>query len=173
MKHAWELWNHQKFNFTLISCLKFWINLKNKGCFHTFVRHCTTYVCMYKDVWYVYKYTVYTCTYYVCIYMYIGVCNWSMKGYYFSQAIALTGFVYMVELFPATHRSLPGIGLQLFWASGVMSLALLGFLFKNWRYLEVVMSAPCLLAIPMFWYVTTILIINQHYSRNKPALFLY
>lgn len=70
-----------------------------------------------------------------------------------NQAIALVGYVYMVEIFPPSHRTTPSVGLQIFWSAGIMLLALFAFLLKNWRYLELAISIPCLAFLPIYWLV--------------------
>lgn len=63
----------------------------------------------------------------------IGMCN---------MTIALSVYVLMTETFDAAHRDLPTIAVNFFWAFGIMSLALLGYLIPEWQYLELAIALP-------------------------------
>ncbi|GFN80525.1 solute carrier family 22 member 4, partial [Plakobranchus ocellatus] len=56
--------------------------------------------------------------------------------------IALTTYVLMTESFDANHREIPTIALQFFWALGIISMALLGYLVPAWQDLELVIALP-------------------------------
>ncbi|KAK3750685.1 hypothetical protein RRG08_061907 [Elysia crispata] len=63
----------------------------------------------------------------------IGMCN---------MTIALSVYVLMSETFDAAHRELPTIAMQFFWAMGIMSMALLGYLIPEWQNLELAIALP-------------------------------
>ncbi|GFR90915.1 solute carrier family 22 member 4 [Elysia marginata] len=48
----------------------------------------------------------------------------------------------MTETFDAEHRELPTFAMQSFWAVGVMSMALLGYLIPEWQDLELAITLP-------------------------------
>ena len=58
------------------------------------------------------------------------------------QAIALSAYVLMTETFDAAHRELPTIAMQFFWAMGIMTMALLGYLIPRWQDLELTIALP-------------------------------
>ncbi|KAL3867389.1 hypothetical protein ACJMK2_044595 [Sinanodonta woodiana] len=61
---------------------------------------------------------------------------------FFNMAVNLAAFVMITELFPSTIRTQPSIFVNIFWSLGIMSLALFGYLLRNWRYLELLVSVP-------------------------------
>ncbi|XP_071115919.1 organic cation transporter protein-like isoform X1 [Haliotis cracherodii] len=65
----------------------------------------------------------------------------------FNMTIALCVSVLLSESFASTHRLLPAVSVQFFWAMGIMLLALFGYLVRNWRHLEMLISLPNLLSI--------------------------
>lgn len=56
------------------------------------------------------------------------------------------------ELFPANQRTFAGLAIELFWATGMCLEALLGYLIRNWRHLQLVLSLPWILTIALYWY---------------------
>ncbi|CAL1546225.1 unnamed protein product [Lymnaea stagnalis] len=60
----------------------------------------------------------------------------------FNMTIALCSFVLMSETFDATHREMPTIAMEFFWAFSIMSLALLGYLIPKWEDLQLAISLP-------------------------------
>ena len=57
------------------------------------------------------------------------------------------------ELFPAIHRTFAGTALELFWAAAWMFLALLGYLIRDWRHLQLAITLPGVIAIALIWSV--------------------
>ena len=53
-----------------------------------------------------------------------------------------------MELVGPSYRMIAGIALELFWACGAIVLALLAYLIRDWRYLNLAVSLPALLFIP-------------------------
>ncbi|XP_071115950.1 organic cation transporter protein-like isoform X2 [Haliotis cracherodii] len=66
---------------------------------------------------------------------------------FLAETIALCVSVLLSESFASTHRLLPAVSVQFFWAMGIMLLALFGYLVRNWRHLEMLISLPNLLSI--------------------------
>ncbi|XP_046545646.1 organic cation transporter protein-like [Haliotis rubra] len=79
---------------------------------------------------------------YTVVRFFIGLLN---------MTIALCVSVLLNETFASTHRLLPAVSVQFFWAMGIMLLALFGYLVRNWRHLEMLISLPNLLSIGCIW----------------------
>ncbi|XP_073419602.1 solute carrier family 22 member 7 [Dendrobates tinctorius] len=58
-----------------------------------------------------------------------------------------------LEWTDVTHRTFCGIISSLSWTAGYMILALLAYLIRDWRWLLLATTAPCLLAIASWWWV--------------------
>ncbi|XP_005090349.2 organic cation transporter protein [Aplysia californica] len=72
----------------------------------------------------------------------------------FNMTIALCAYVLMTETFDAAHREPPTIFMQFFWAMGIMSLALFGYLLPDWGHLELVIALPInLLSFFYIWLI--------------------
>ena len=67
-----------------------------------------------------------------------------------NQSIAIL-LVSVMELVGPSYRMIAGIALELFWACGAIVLALLAYLIRDWRYLNLAVSLPALLFIPYVW----------------------
>ncbi|KAL8589119.1 hypothetical protein ACOMHN_017282 [Nucella lapillus] len=65
--------------------------------------------------------------------------------------VGLCSFVLMMETFPAHRRTVVSIAFQGFWALGVMTVAAFGYLLRDWRHLELLLSLPNVLAVPGWW----------------------
>jgi len=64
------------------------------------------------------------------------------------------------ELFPAIYRTYAGTVLELFWAAAWMFLALLAYLLRDWRHLQLAITLPGILALPLIWLVC----VSVHYQ---------
>ncbi|OWF44712.1 organic cation transporter protein-like isoform X2 [Mizuhopecten yessoensis] len=62
-----------------------------------------------------------------------------------------TGFVMGLEFVGPSKRMWAGIVIELFWASGTMLLALLAYLIRDWKYLNLVVSVPPVLFLSYIW----------------------
>ncbi|XP_060070481.1 organic cation transporter protein-like [Ylistrum balloti] len=62
-----------------------------------------------------------------------------------------TGFVMGLEFVGPSKRMWAGIVIELFWASGTMLLALLAYLIRDWKYLNLVVSIPPVLFLSYIW----------------------
>ena len=68
------------------------------------------------------------------------------------KTIALCAYVLMTETFDSGHRELPTILMQMFWALGIMSLALLGYLIPDWKHLQLAVALPVnVLSVAYIW----------------------
>jgi len=63
----------------------------------------------------------------------------------------LVGIVMACELYPAIYRTYAGTVLSLFWAAAWMFLALLAYLIRDWRYLQLTITLPGILSLPLIW----------------------
>ncbi|ESP05239.1 hypothetical protein LOTGIDRAFT_227894 [Lottia gigantea] len=59
-----------------------------------------------------------------------------------NMGIGLTVFVMITESYQASVRTIPSVGIQIAWATGIMLLALFGYLIRNWRHLQLLISLP-------------------------------
>ncbi|PIK61368.1 putative solute carrier family 22 member 3 [Apostichopus japonicus] len=69
------------------------------------------------------------------------------------QGYDITSYVMVTELFTPRRRAYAGILLTNFWALGIMSLPLLAWLIQDWRYLQLAITLPLLLALPLWWFI--------------------
>ncbi|XP_055492363.1 LOW QUALITY PROTEIN: solute carrier family 22 member 7-like [Leucoraja erinacea] len=68
-------------------------------------------------------------------------------------AINITAFTLAVEWTDVKHRAQVGAVCSLAWCVGNMSLALMAFLLRDWRWLQLAVSTPCLLFAAACWWV--------------------
>ncbi|XP_038073511.1 organic cation transporter protein-like [Patiria miniata] len=69
------------------------------------------------------------------------------------QGVDITSYVMVTEMFSPSRRAFAGILLTLFWSSGIMSLAGLAYLLRDWRHLQLTITLPSLLTIPLWWVI--------------------
>ena len=69
------------------------------------------------------------------------------------KGTGLVGIVMACELFPAIHRTFAGTALELFWAAAWMFLALLAFLIRDWRHLQLAITLPGVITVALIWSV--------------------
>jgi len=68
------------------------------------------------------------------------------------QGTGLVGIVLACELFPAVYRTFAGVVINLFWAAAWMFLAVLAYLIRDWRHLQLAITLPGVLTLPLIWY---------------------
>lgn len=86
-----------------------------------------------------------------------------------NMAISLISYCMISELLPSTHRTLPVIGASLIWSLGIMILALAGYLIKDWKILQIVISLPNLIVILLWWFLpesVTWLFLKENYKET-------
>ncbi|XP_006882203.1 PREDICTED: solute carrier family 22 member 7 [Elephantulus edwardii] len=71
---------------------------------------------------------------------------------------ALAGFTIIVmplemEWLDVEHRTVAGVLSSIFWSGGVMLLALVGYMIRDWRWLLLAVSLPCVPGILSLWWV--------------------
>nr|KAF6363640.1 solute carrier family 22 member 7 [Pipistrellus kuhlii] len=71
---------------------------------------------------------------------------------------ALAGFTIIVmplelEWLDVGHRTVAGVLSSTFWTGGVMLLALVGYLIRDWRWLLLAVTLPCVPGIVSLWWV--------------------
>ncbi|XP_004605871.2 solute carrier family 22 member 7 [Sorex araneus] len=71
---------------------------------------------------------------------------------------ALAGFTIIVmplelEWLDVAHRTVAGVLSSAFWSGGVMLLALVGYLIRDWRWLLLAVTLPCAPGILSLWWV--------------------
>ena len=72
-----------------------------------------------------------------------------------SQGIVTTGTTLIIELFPKEIRAYFEVCGVFTWSGGVMSLALIGYLFRdiNWRYMQIALVIFSAYSLIEWWYV--------------------
>jgi OCT family organic cation transporter-like MFS transporter 4/5 len=55
------------------------------------------------------------------------------------------------EIFPARQRTFAGLAIEIFWAAGMCIEALLGYLIRDWRHFQLVLSIPWVFTIALYW----------------------
>lgn len=75
------------------------------------------------------------------------MCLRFLSGASVGGLLAVT-FTMIMELVGPSYRMITGIAIELFWAFGAIVLALLAYLIRDWRYLNLAVSVPALLFIP-------------------------
>lgn len=56
-----------------------------------------------------------------------------------------------MEWLDVEHRTVAGVLSSGFWSGGVMLLALVGYLIRDWRWLLVAVTLPCVPGIVCLW----------------------
>nr|XP_045013477.1 solute carrier family 22 member 7 isoform X2 [Jaculus jaculus] len=72
--------------------------------------------------------------------------------------LALAGFTIIVlplelEWLDVEHRTVAGVLSTIFWTAGVMLLALAGYLIRDWRWILLAVTLPCVPGILSIWWV--------------------
>ncbi|KAI0241869.1 Organic cation transporter protein [Lamellibrachia satsuma] len=71
----------------------------------------------------------------------------------FVEGTMISGFVLACEMFPAKYRTTAGVLAWIYWPVGMILLAGIAYVTRNWRYLLIVTSLPGLLALPLVWLI--------------------
>uniref|UniRef100_A0A8D2MHK5 Solute carrier family 22 member 7 n=1 Tax=Zonotrichia albicollis TaxID=44394 RepID=A0A8D2MHK5_ZONAL len=69
------------------------------------------------------------------------------------SGLSLIGLPLGMEWVDVQHRTFTGILISIFWSVGNMLLALAAYLVREWHWLLVAVTAPCLLSIVCLWWV--------------------
>ncbi|XP_077988709.1 organic cation transporter protein-like [Glandiceps talaboti] len=72
---------------------------------------------------------------------------------FIEQGVDITSYVMVTEMFTPRWRTYAGINLTIFWAIGIMILPLMAFYIRNWRYLQLAISLPAILSVPLVWLI--------------------
>jgi hypothetical protein len=75
-----------------------------------------------------------------------------------------------MEVIGGSYRSTVGIGMQLFFAVGFMSLPGIAYFIREWNYLQLAISLPALITIIYFWYSPSKLKISSKLYLWLPIL---
>jgi len=72
---------------------------------------------------------------------------------FFIIGIFETQFTYCIEFVGGKWSTIVGMGMEYFWVAGWLTLALLGYLIRSWRWLTLAISLPSMSALLMIWLV--------------------
>ncbi|XP_052766824.1 organic cation transporter protein-like [Mya arenaria] len=70
-----------------------------------------------------------------------------------NMAIALIAYVMITELFTTKKRTLPSVGVNFFWSWGIMTLALFGYLIRDWRHMQILITVPNFITVLYIWFL--------------------
>ena len=57
----------------------------------------------------------------------------------------------VMEMFPVDTRTIAGAINNVSWGVGVTLLAPIAYWLRDWRYMQFVISIPCLVSIILYW----------------------
>nr|XP_022342565.1 organic cation transporter protein-like [Crassostrea virginica] len=69
----------------------------------------------------------------------------------FLQGLQTSSYVLCMEMFLPAYRGVAGAMLEVFWGIAVMLVAPIAYLLQNWRYIQLAISLPSVLAIAYIW----------------------
>ncbi|XP_022237076.1 organic cation transporter protein-like [Limulus polyphemus] len=84
-----------------------------------------------------------------------------------------TAFVLLIEVVGPEQRTYLGIGIQLGWATGYLILSGLAWFIRNWRFLQLAITLPCLLMVSYWWLLPEsprFLLIHCRYQEAEKEL---
>ncbi|KAK5865503.1 hypothetical protein PBY51_019769 [Eleginops maclovinus] len=76
-----------------------------------------------------------------------ALCGVALSG------LSIIGVVLGIEWTDVKHRTFTGTIMSLSWSVGNMFLALLAYFIRDWRHLTLAVTAPCLIAIILWWWL--------------------
>ncbi|XP_071797999.1 organic cation transporter protein-like [Asterias amurensis] len=88
-------------------------------------------------------YFIYVYHWFVVLFFFIGM---------FEQGMNLTEFVLIMEMFSPKKRTIAGCINGIAWGVGVTLLAAIAYFLRDWRKMQLAISLPCLIAIPL-WFI--------------------
>ncbi|XP_071798957.1 organic cation transporter protein-like [Asterias amurensis] len=88
-------------------------------------------------------YFIYVYHWFVVLLFFIGM---------FEEAMCLTAFVLVMEMFSPKMRTIAGCINGIAWGVGVTLLAGIAYFIRDWRKMQLAISLPCLIAIPL-WFI--------------------
>lgn len=71
----------------------------------------------------------------------------------FMQGLQTSTYVLAMELFLPQYRGVAGAVLECYWGVTVVMLAGVAYLLQSWRYIQLAITLPSLLAIPYIWLI--------------------
>ncbi|CAB4023822.1 organic cation transporter -like [Paramuricea clavata] len=89
------------------------------------------------------------------------------------QGLQIATFTSQVEMLATQYRTSFGIGQGVFWATGVMSLALVSYLIKEWHYIQLVSTTIFLFQIGLVWCLPESirwLLINNRFDKAEKVV---
>ncbi|KAF0288151.1 Organic cation transporter-like protein [Amphibalanus amphitrite] len=72
---------------------------------------------------------------------------------FFVQGLQTTTYSMVMELFPPHHRTLAGVAAEVFWAIGLILLAVCCYFVQHWRHVQLAISIPTLVTLLYIWLI--------------------
>ncbi|XP_033637301.1 organic cation transporter protein-like [Asterias rubens] len=88
---------------------------------------------------------VWTYTGFVGMWFFVGM---------FEQGLNIIQFVLIIETFSPEKRTFAGCINGVFWGIGVTLLTPIAYFFRNWRHMQIAISLPSLVVVPLLWWVS-------------------
>lgn len=87
----------------------------------------------------------------------------------FLQGLQTSSYVLVMEMFLPRYRGVAGAMLEVFWGIAVLLVAPIAYLLQNWRYMQLAISLPSILAIAYIWLTPESLRWMILQKKMKPA----
>ncbi|XP_022256166.1 organic cation transporter protein-like isoform X2 [Limulus polyphemus] len=72
---------------------------------------------------------------------------------FFSALGASGGFTTVMEVLGPAHRAILGVAVNLGWSAAYVLLGGLGWLLKDWTYIQLSISVPCVATVLYWWFL--------------------
>ncbi|XP_071950319.1 organic cation transporter protein-like [Antedon mediterranea] len=69
------------------------------------------------------------------------------------QCVNVPSYVLLMEMFPPEKRTLAGCISNLAWGIGIALLSVYAYFLRDWRHMQIAISAPCFAAVFFWWFV--------------------
>ena len=70
----------------------------------------------------------------------------------FLKGLNIIQFVLIIETFSPEKRTFAGCINGVFWGIGVTLLTPIAYFFRNWRHMQIAISLPSLVVVPLLWW---------------------
>ena len=73
--------------------------------------------------------------------------------FYFFQGLQCVTYSMVMELFAPQYRALAGCVIEAFWATGIITLALIAKYVQHWRYIQLAINIPTIATLFYIWII--------------------